>query len=103
MLSEGEKPLLFFTVVWNERKCVWKNVWSQVLAAQEFSGQFYELEHFLNPFYATGQFLYPMETEKLWFSDVFRGYRRRPAARKGLTAVFEILKISIMVLGMWIV
>ena len=32
----------------------------------------------LNPFYATGPFLYPMKTsENLWFSDVFEGYRKR--------------------------
>ena len=34
-----------------------------------------------NPFHATGLFLYPLEkSEKFWFSDVFRGYRKRPVA-----------------------
>ena len=29
------------------------------------------------PFHATGLFIYPMKiSEKLWFSDVLRGYRK---------------------------
>ena len=33
---------------------------------------------FLNPFYATGLFLYLLKTpENQTFSDVFRGYRKR--------------------------
>ena len=33
----------------------------------------------LNPFHATGLFLYPLKiSENLWFSYVFRGYRKRP-------------------------
>ena len=32
---------------------------------------------FFNLFYAAGLFLYPLRTsESLWFSDVFRGYRK---------------------------
>ena len=32
----------------------------------------------LNPFHSTCLFLYPLKTsENLWFSDVFRGYRKR--------------------------
>ena len=35
----------------------------------------------LKLFHATGLFLYPLKTsEILWFSDVFRGYRKRPVA-----------------------
>ena len=35
----------------------------------------------LKPFHATGLFLCPLKTsEHLWFSDVFRGYRKRPVA-----------------------
>ena len=35
----------------------------------------------LNPFHATDLFLYPRKTsENLRFSDVFRGYRKRPVA-----------------------
>ena len=35
----------------------------------------------INPFHATGIFLYPLKkSENLWFSDVFRGYRKRPVA-----------------------
>ena len=38
-----------------------------------------------NPFHATGLFLYLLKTsENLWFSDVFRGYRKRPVAWDGL-------------------
>ena len=34
---------------------------------------------FINPFLPTCLFLYPLKTsENLWFSDVFRGYRKRP-------------------------
>ena len=34
---------------------------------------------FLNLFYATGLFLYPLKTsENQRFSDVFRGYRKKP-------------------------
>ena len=33
----------------------------------------------LNPFHAIGLFLYPLKiSENLWFSYVFRGYRKRP-------------------------
>ena len=39
----------------------------------------------INPFHATGLFLYPLKkSENQRFSVVFRGYRKRPAARKGL-------------------
>ena len=37
--------------------------------------------YFLNPFHATGLFRYPLKiSENLWFSDVFREYRKRPVA-----------------------
>ena len=39
----------------------------------------------LLPFYTTGLFLYPLKAwESLRFSDVFRGYRKRPVAWNGL-------------------
>ena len=39
----------------------------------------------LNPFHDTPLFLYLLKTsENLWFSDVFRGYRKRPLAWNGL-------------------
>ena len=35
----------------------------------------------LDSFNATGLFLYPLKTLKnFWFSDVFKGYRKRPVA-----------------------
>ena len=30
----------------------------------------------INPFHVTGSFLYPLKTENIWFSDVFRGYKK---------------------------
>ena len=39
----------------------------------------------INPFQATGLFLYPLKTsENQRFSDVFRGHRKRPVAWNGL-------------------
>ena len=42
---------------------------------------YFELNHCLlnfNPLNATGRFLYPLKTsENLWFSDVFKEYRKR--------------------------
>ena len=39
----------------------------------------------INPFHATGLFLYPLKTSgNRWFSDVFRGYRKRPEYKTGL-------------------
>ena len=38
----------------------------------------------LNPFHASISFLYPLKTsEKLWFSNVFRGYRNETLTRNG--------------------
>ena len=39
----------------------------------------------LSTFHATGLLLYPLKTsENLWFSDVFRGYRKGPVTWNGL-------------------
>ena len=38
----------------------------------------------IKPFHATGLFLYLLKTENLWFSDVFRGYRKRSVTWNGL-------------------
>ena len=41
-----------------------------------------------NPFHATGLFLYPLDSSgNLWFSDVFRGYRKRPILWDGSTHI----------------
>ena len=38
-----------------------------------------------NPVYATTVFLDPLKaSENIWFSDVFRGYRKRPVTWNGL-------------------
>ena len=43
---------------------------------------------FLNPFYITRIFIYPLKTsENQRFSDVFRRYRNRPAVSNGLKRV----------------
>ena len=43
-----------------------------------------------NPFDATGLFLYPLKISKnIWFSDVFRGYRKRPGACNGLIGALK--------------
>ena len=45
----------------------------------------------INPFHATGLFLCPLKTsENLWFSDVFRVYRKRPVASNGLMSLLLI-------------
>ena len=46
----------------------------------------------INPFYVTGLFLNPLKTsETLWFSDFFRGCRKRPVARNGLMRARQFL------------
>ena len=53
--------------------------------SEGFKLQENNLSYFLNPFHATGLFLHPLKTsENLWFSDVFRGYGKRPATGNGL-------------------
>ena len=48
-----------------------------------------DLVDLFNPFYATGLFLYPLKaSENLWFSDVFKKYRKRPVAWNGLRPIF---------------
>ena len=42
-------------------------------------------QNIINSFHVTGLFLYPLKTfGNLWFSDVFRGYRKRLVARNRL-------------------
>ena len=57
---------------------------------------------FINPFHATGLFRKPLKTsENLWFSDVFKGYQKRPVAWNGLiTRVWDcFVVISWMKMG----
>ena len=45
-------------------------------------------ENTFNPFHVTGLFRYPLKISgNLWFSDVFRGYRKRPVVWNGLKEV----------------
>ena len=49
---------------------------------------------FINPFQATDPFLYPLKTsENLWFSDVFKGYRKRSLAKNVL--IYEIYRFKL--------
>ena len=42
-------------------------------------------DNFISPLHATGLFLYPLKaSENQRFSDVFKGYRKRPVAWNGL-------------------
>ena len=44
----------------------------------------------LNPFHTTDLFWYPQKTsENLWFSNVFKGYQKRPVAWNGLITTIE--------------
>ena len=48
---------------------------------------------YVNPFHATGQFLYPLKIlEDLWFSDIFRGYRNRPVASNELMCRVDMMR-----------
>ena len=51
----------------------------------------------VNPFHATGLFLYPLKrTENLWFLDVFRGHRKIMAQNGLITRcehVFGVLGV----------
>ena len=49
-------------------------------------------EELINPFHATCLFLYPLKrSENLWFSDVFKGYRKIIVAINGL---MDLLKLN---------
>ena len=46
----------------------------------------------MNPFHITGRFVYPLKTsENFWFSDIFKGYRKRQVAWIGLKLLKLIL------------
>ena len=56
----------------------------------------------INPFHATGLFLYPLKkSEKQRFSDVFRGYRTKPVAWKKLSK-FCLTKDTIPIILVWV-
>ena len=42
-----------------------------------YNDKFFNYVLLLTLFHATGLLLYPGKTENLWFSNVFRGYRKR--------------------------
>ena len=47
--------------------------------------EWFNYQWVVEPFHATDFFLYPWKN--LWFSDVFKGYRKRPVVWKGLRHV----------------
>ena len=56
---------------------------------QKFKNPFW-----LTPFHATGFFLYPLKSsENLWFSDVFRGCRKRPMEWNGIKSYLNFTKL----------
>ena len=55
-------------------------------------------EGLVNQFHAAGLFLYPLKTpENLWFSDIFRGYKKRLVAWNGwrLVLFFELVQSGV--------
>ena len=67
-----------------ERYREWAN--EQLKTAGSSMTSFNEGKCLFNPFHATGLFLYPLKIwENLWFSDIFRGYRKRTVAWNGLS------------------
>ena len=59
--------------------------------------------HFrINTFHATGLFWFPLKTsENQSFSDVFRGYRKKPVARNGLKSPITMFGWNVFMSG-WI-
>ena len=56
---------------------------------------FFEVEkRFIDRFYAIGLFLYPLR-----FSDVFRGYRKRPVIWNGLSHIYEFAQFNLHLLS----
>ena len=58
----------------------------------------------INPFNVTGLFLHPLKTSKnLWFSDVFRGYRKRQMVWNGLIHfAVGMTRIGILETSVWL-
>ena len=51
-----------------------------------------ELSVSVNPLHVTGLFLYALKiSENIWFSDVFRGYRKKPVTWSGLSSSSNLL------------
>ena len=79
-----------FAKVTGRQLWILRNFWEQIfyktiLAAASVN----EKKCSLDLFHATGLFLHPLKTSKnLWFSDVFRGYRKRSVAWNGLIISF---------------
>ena len=76
------------TFTCNNKYPPWRNKQIKALIAEKNTIQTAEAN--VNPFHATGLFLYPLKTsESHRFSDVFRGYRKRPVKRNELIFLFD--------------
>ena len=52
----------------------------------------------INPFFATGLFLYPLKiSENLWIADVFRGYRKIPVPWTELKSPQNCWKVNVKI------
>ena len=87
---EGHDHLLLFSIF---TTCTWTlKPWpsnnckesSTLLGKLGIECYLWHLNLIFNPFYAPNVSLYPLKTENLWFSDVFKRYRKRPVTWNGL-------------------
>ena len=71
---------LFILELWNILTIFLK--WSSMIQHHKTKRWEKENNYLIDPFHATGLFLYPLKTLKIfWCTDVFRGYRKRPVER----------------------
>ena len=97
-------PLVFFYTPWKiiKPEIFFSWIIRKKLFAQRFNYSCWcrKVLNNFNPFHATSFLLYPLKTiQKIWFFDIFRGYRKRPVARKKLTnfaknSIFEVWQVN---------
>ena len=83
-------PLVFFYTPWKiiKPEIFFSWIIRKKLFAQRFNYSCWcrKVLNNFNPFHATSFLLYLLKTiQKIWFFDIFRGYRKRPMARNKLT------------------
>ena len=89
------KPAVFwrFQGVWKRRTLVWnglKTILNPILKIKDKSEALVHFNFKLTHFMALVSFLYPLKTEHLYFSDIFRRYRKRPLSWNRLRETFGI-------------
>ena len=68
---------------------------SNTLQLKTKKTDFRGISNYINQFYAITLLLQPLKTsEYIWFSDVFRGYRKKSAAWKRLRMIGTVRKLS---------